>query len=181
MQKKFRRRSGSRSEILLFLFDSYTNMHKEDWIAVTLFITILIMSPIIYFIVKQIFSQKKEGFMNPSDPNFNITLYGATSNASTYLNDMNKYHNDLLNSICGTDINKYISTYEDIIQTLDDILGLTVLQITLSIDVKSMTQQQIVEQMTKITDLVEAQLILSYHVYNYLDNLKNEPKKINKN
>ena len=155
-------------------------MEKEYWIAIVLFACVIFVTPTLYFKIRNLLyrGKSREGFMDPTEPKYNITLYGATNNATTYLNDANKYYNGLLDAICGKDINQYRATYEDAIKSLEDILGLMVLQITLSIDVNTMTQQQIVNQMTKISDLVEAQLILSHITYPILDKLQNKQKPV---
>ena len=126
---------------------------------------------------KQNFSRntkgEKEGFMDYADPQFKINVYGATTNSTSYLANMKAYKNNLTDmfGISTPKGESYRKNYEDTITTLEDILGLMALQITLSIDVGAMSQQDIVTQMTKIGELIEAQVILNKFIYPIIDKM----------
>jgi hypothetical protein len=107
----------------------------------------------------------RESFVGMYDGDFQIKLYGATTNAESYNTGLKNYYTKLQDSLL---VPKYRTQYEDVVHTLEDIIGLMVVEITLSIDVKSMTQQEIVDQMDRMGTLIQG-----YHnleqVYNILD------------
>jgi hypothetical protein len=107
----------------------------------------------------------RESFVGMYDGDFQIKLYGATTNAESYNTGLKNYYTKLQDSLL---VPKYRTQYEDVVHTLEDIIGLMVVEITLSIDVKNMTQQEIVDQMDRMGTLIMGYQNLE-QVYNILD------------